>query len=87
MWQSLFERNERIKLQRENAEVGANAERQREEAEKLRNHLEEERRRVAEAEGNARWAGGRVERGGGCRYCVLVRAFGMMYIYTVYIYS
>ena len=64
MWQSLFERNERIKLQRENAEVGANAERQREEAEQLRNRLEEERRRVAEAEGNARWV-----REGGVRGC------------------
>lgn len=54
VWTSLYERNERLKLQRENAEAGANAQRQQEEARRLRQHLDKERRRVVEAETSAR---------------------------------
>lgn len=61
VWQSLFERNERLKLQRENADMGANAQRNQEEAKRnqeeakrLRARLGEERRKVQDAESNAR---------------------------------
>ncbi|CAM9657059.1 unnamed protein product, partial [Ectocarpus sp. 8 AP-2014] len=54
VWQSLYERNERMKLQRENADMGANAQRNREEATRLRLRLGEERKKVQDAEGNAR---------------------------------
>lgn len=54
MWQSLFERNERLKLQRENADMGANAQRNKEEAARLRARLGEERKKAQDAEGNAR---------------------------------
>lgn len=50
-WQSLFERNERLKLQRDFAQVG---EEQREEALRLRQTLDQERQKVLQAEGNAR---------------------------------
>lgn len=54
VWQSLFERNERIKLQQEHQAVGEDAQRQREEARRLKERLEQERRRVEEAESSAR---------------------------------
>lgn len=54
VWQSLYERNERMKLQRENADMGANAQRNQEEAKRLRQRLGEERKKVQDAEGNAR---------------------------------
>lgn len=54
VWQSLFERNERIKLQQEHQAVGEDAQRQREEAQRLKERLEQERRRVEEAESSAR---------------------------------
>lgn len=65
MWQSLYERNERMKLQRENADMGANAQRNQEEAKRLRLRLGEERKKVQDAEGNARCVvGGRGRRVG-----------------------
>lgn len=54
MWQSLAERNERVKLQKENAAAGASVERQIKEAEDLKLKLQEERRRAVEAEDSAR---------------------------------
>lgn len=54
VWQSLFERNERLKLQRENADIGAKSQRSQEEAARLRARLGEERRKVQDAESNAR---------------------------------
>lgn len=54
VWQSLFERNERLKLLRKNAEFSANAQRNQDEAKRLRLRLVEERRKAQEAENNAR---------------------------------
>jgi len=61
VWQSLFERNERIKLQQEHQAVTEDAQRQREDAQRqreevqrLKERVEQERRRVEEAESSAR---------------------------------
>lgn len=54
VWNSLFERNERVKLQLENADMSAKSKRSQEEAARLRARLGEERRKVQDAESNAR---------------------------------
>lgn len=57
VWQTLVERNERMKLLQESIRNSEDAMNKSKETEALRLRLEEQERRAAEAEDNARWVG------------------------------